>query len=223
MTTGERCTNSELGNGRGSNLRDRLTFPAFAECPDENDIPLHYYDQDVNSGHAGPRRHWCFLGEIVDFIVLGRLTVDVRDVSGNLARISFYDDNRGMRFVEGNRLKKGYTVVHLYPTQHWFLDMSRGIRVEEEETATIIPCSMDALFAANDKLQKPPSTTCWMSGCEKSEGLARCGKCLKAQYCGRDHQIAAWKTEHKVECKALQALEWYTKKDWTIFHGWFSF
>lgn len=39
----------------------------------------------------------------------------------------------------------------------------------------------------------------------------------------QDHQIAAWKTEHKVECKALQALEWYTKKDWTVFHGWFSF
>eukprot|EP00667_Euglena_gracilis_P009048 EG_transcript_9188 len=37
-------------------------------------------------------------------------------------------------------------------------------------------------------------------------GLSACSRCHRASYCGRGCQEAAWKTHHKVECKAWKQL-----------------
>ncbi|OCH85064.1 hypothetical protein OBBRIDRAFT_829124 [Obba rivulosa] len=203
-------------------LRDKRAFPIFADCPYENKANTRYFISR-GTGATLPRRHWCFFGEVVDFVVFGRLTIDARDTSGRIIRISFYDDNRGLRFVTNDQVKKGYTVAVLYPLQHWFLDMSQGFRVEDVSKVMILPCSLRRLRSANDRLHDSRSDgTCWTPDCNRTEGLLRCSGCRKALYCSMDHQSAAWK-DHKPECKALQAVEWFTQKDWGTYRTAHSF
>lgn len=120
--------------GKGSDLRDTETFPPFHDCPDENDLDLRYYSDQGGD----PLRHWCFLGEVVQVTYLGRLVCDVKDVQGRMARVAFYDDDRGDSFVQGSpKCKPGYTVAVLYGMGHGFLDMSSGIRVEDNKCVRV--------------------------------------------------------------------------------------
>ena len=71
-------------------LRPRSTFPAFSKLPGEYDVDLDYY-QSVGR----PRRHWYFLGEIVDFCFLARLQMEMKDVDGQTVPLFFYTEGRG--------------------------------------------------------------------------------------------------------------------------------
>ncbi|KAL6305941.1 hypothetical protein BKA93DRAFT_188753 [Sparassis latifolia] len=127
-----------------------------------------------------------------------------------------------MRYLLNGAVKKGFTVAHLHANQHYFMDMTVGFRVEEPSNVKIIPCSMDKLLTANDKIHQPPPATCsgWARWCQKTENLARCSTCHKAQFCSKDHQAAAWKDEHRTESKAFVTLEWLRvmEKNWKHFH-----
>ncbi|GBF92203.1 hypothetical protein Rsub_05285 [Raphidocelis subcapitata] len=46
---------------------------------------------------------------------------------------------------------------------------------------------------------------CEHPGCDKQEGLLKCGACNMAMYCGADHQRADWPA-HKEECKVFKRL-----------------
>ncbi|KAI0438720.1 heterokaryon incompatibility protein-domain-containing protein [Xylaria telfairii] len=76
------------------NLRRRANFPGFIDLPDENAIDPEFY-QSSNTGSYRPRRHWCFLGEIVDFTTLIRLQIGIKDVDDTTIQLYFYTDNRG--------------------------------------------------------------------------------------------------------------------------------
>ncbi|KAI0789982.1 hypothetical protein C8Q75DRAFT_763418 [Abortiporus biennis] len=211
----------------GSHLKNTTTFPPFSSCPDESDLDLRYYADPYSSpSFSGyPKRHWCFLGEIKDFVVFTRLVVDVEDIEGRQCRIAMYDDERGKTFAEKKGLVKvGHTVAVLYPTSHQFMDLSEGFRVEEASNIMFIPCSLQQLFDADSKIRSPLSTKCCNDDCDKSENLQACSVCRVARYCGKEHQTAHWKT-HKAECKAISALAWFHDKDWTRFRNgqWFSF
>ena len=117
--------------GKGSDLRDRLTFPSFYDCPHEHDLDNRYLASLEGASIAYPKRHWCFFGEIVDFMPYGRVVIDVKDQTGRDARVACYDDNMGQQFVPF--CKKGHTVAILYANQHRFLDGSFGFRVEDSE------------------------------------------------------------------------------------------
>lgn len=120
--------------GKGSDLRDRATFPSLDGCPGEYDFDYRYYEI-ADDNVLRPTRHWCFLGEIVAIMAFTRLMVDVRDFNGEIARIACYDDDRGRSFV--SKCKEGYTVGVLYGNQHNFLDFSVGFRVEDVTQMTV--------------------------------------------------------------------------------------
>ncbi|PCH45113.1 hypothetical protein WOLCODRAFT_165610 [Wolfiporia cocos MD-104 SS10] len=201
-------------------LRDRLTFPAFGDCPHERSVDIRYMEEDEDGFGSTLARHWCFLGEIVQSATVARLLLDVRDVAGRVVRAAFYDTDLGEPFAQ--RVKKGHTLALLYPQQHHFMDGSKGFRIEELREVTIIPCSLVSLLAASDMLQRLPST-CWADGCEKETELTACSGCHKAKYCGKEHQEIGWKAGHRRECKAFKSLEWYSQRDWTTFQSRFSF
>ncbi|KZT10555.1 uncharacterized protein LAESUDRAFT_694205 [Laetiporus sulphureus 93-53] len=212
-------SSSEMTSRPSVNLRDSLVFPSFANCPNE-----YYLDEQylrIDGDIARNKLHWCYLGEIVDFTVFLRVYLDVRDTSGELIFAAFHDDeDRGMRFVQQERLKKGHTLVVLYPFQHEFVDGRYGFRMENPQHVTIIPCSLNDLMSANDRLQGGlPTAVCWASGCGKTENLKTCSKCHKAKYCGQEHQVEAWKTGHRQDCKAFRELEWFLNRDWMTFRG----
>jgi len=141
-----------------ADLRNRHTFPPFTGLPDENDIDFDFYQPSPHREWTYiPSRQWCFLGEIVQvdsFLRLRLLVEDVSSVSsvssgfvstvGNRAGgggrgrpipIAFYTDTRGFEYR--NAVKVGYTIAVMDANRHGFLDMSEGVRVEEEDALMV--------------------------------------------------------------------------------------
>ncbi|KAG2031919.1 hypothetical protein BDR03DRAFT_971539 [Suillus americanus] len=209
-------------------LRNSFNFPTFSGLPDEpeNEIDLEYYD-DCRFGFK-PSQHWCFVGEIVDSIGLVRVLLRVKDKDGQVVTIGLYTDDRGQALVP--QIKEGYTVAVLYGEQHRFLDMTVGIRVEDTSNIKIIPCSLEQLLKASDDvatLRKGQPRRCGSCGKEENASenthLRLCSRCRHTPYCGEDCQKKAWVAGHKVDCKALVGVRWFTERNWRTFHDWFSF
>ena len=115
--------------GQLANLRSRATFPGFIDLPDENDVDPEFYESS-NTGPYRPRRHWCFLGEIVDFATLLRLQMELKDVDGTIIPLYFYTDGRGSELAPA-QVQRGYTVAILYAERHAFMFCEPGIRHED--------------------------------------------------------------------------------------------
>jgi hypothetical protein len=112
-----------------ADFRNEKTFPTFDGLPQEDDVDLTFYDT-VNEFHYMPRKHWCFLGEIIDVEALFRVRLIVQDKTGTKLPVAFYTDGRGIELAP-SQLQRGYTVAILYAHQHSFLDFTTGIRQEE--------------------------------------------------------------------------------------------
>jgi len=109
------------------NLRDQHSFPTFASCPDENGLNLGYFGSEDGFLYRA-RRHWCLLAEITDVLFFFRLRLSVRDKAGREFPVHFYlDDNEQ---VDLRQFRVGSTIAVLYPQQHFFLDMTVGLRLE---------------------------------------------------------------------------------------------
>jgi hypothetical protein len=112
-----------------ADLRDSRIFPDFKTCPQENEMDLDFYT--FQHGYMlVPKRHWCLLAEIVDVGYFIRLRLIVKDKSGHEFPVAFYTDDK-MGGFDVALLKKGHTIMILYAHQHYFLDFTIGIRVEE--------------------------------------------------------------------------------------------
>ncbi|KAM0344834.1 hypothetical protein ACHAPU_007216 [Fusarium lateritium] len=122
-------------------LRKQATFPSFFGLPDENDVDEDFY-QSTDGATYQPRRHWCFLAEIVDFMALVRLQMEVKDVAGNTVPLFFHTDKRGSEIPQP-QIQKGYTVAILYAQQHAFAFSEPGIRLED---STLIKVALLFVF-----------------------------------------------------------------------------
>ncbi|KAG1874337.1 hypothetical protein F4604DRAFT_1764011 [Suillus subluteus] len=209
-------------------LRNNFNFPTFSSLPDEPkiEIDLKYYD----SGPFGfkPSQHWCFVGEIVEFVGLVRVLLRVKDKDGQVVTIGLYTDDRGQALA--SQIKIGHTVAVLYSEQHRFLDMTVGIRVGDTSNIKIIPCSLEQLLKASDDvatLRKGQPRRCGSCGKEENASdnthLRLCSRCRHTAYCGEDCQKKAWVAGHKTDCKALVGVRWFTERNWRMFYDWFSF
>lgn len=204
--------------GAGSDLRDRLTFPTFADCPGDHELDPRYYTE-VSNTVAQYSRHWCSLSQIVSVENFTRLVLNVRDMAGRDLRVACYDDRRGAKFIQD--AKPGRTVAVLCGLKHHFMDGSFGFRVEEDDEMAIIPHGLQNLQAANNALWGPPAVLCPAPGCKK-KGSKTCTGCHLVRYCSKDHQVEHW-AAHKGMCKALPALKLFTNKDWTVYDDGFAF
>ena len=197
--------------GQLADLRSRATFPSFIDLPDENDADPDFYESSDMVTYR-PRRHWCFLGEIVDFATLVRLQMEIKDIDGNKIPVFFYTDGRGSELAPA-QVQKGYTVAFLYAQRHAFLFCEPGIRHEDpqmikvpqklpiyviklgscsliERGATqIFPLSLHELLAMNDQVQQYSIELDGIRMCHgcgrKAASLKRCGKCSFFWYCDR--------------------------------------
>ena len=134
-----------------TSFRDSGAFPTFADIPDENDLDLKFYET-VDGFNYTPRKHWCFLAEIVGIENFIRFNLVVRDRSGARVPVLFYTDNRGSEFAP--QLQRGHTIAILYALQHGFLDMSVGIRLEECSVVKVGPI-WPPLFLIRVRRSKP--------------------------------------------------------------------
>ena len=106
-----------------------MTFLGFTDLPAENIVDLHFYGSSV-IGTCQPRRHWCVLGEIVNFVTLLRLQMEIKELNDNKIPLFFYTDGRGSELAP-SRVRKGYTIAILYAERHAFMFSEPGIRHED--------------------------------------------------------------------------------------------
>ncbi|KAM0203074.1 hypothetical protein ACHAPI_001246 [Fusarium lateritium] len=188
-------------------LRSDAAFPAFNDLPWDDDLSLDYYRPRRGDIYE-PRKHWAFVGEIVEIEAVFRVRFIVKDKSGHELPVSFYTDLRG-REIPPSVLRVGCTVVVLYGTKHSFLDGSVGIRHEDREVLDIFPVSLDNLLLLSDKVNIYATVTKTMRtchGCDKrSASLMKCSKCGFFWYCNKDCQTRGWvENGHKTDCKLLR-------------------
>lgn len=110
-------------------FRNQATFPSFLQLPDETDVDDDFFESRDGVNYR-PRRHWCFLAEIVDFVPLFRLQMEIKDVTGKTIPLFFYTDRRGSE-IAPSQICKGYTIAVLYAQQHAFAFSEPGIRHED--------------------------------------------------------------------------------------------
>lgn len=124
--------------GQQVDLRNRTTFPGFVDLPDENVVDPDLYE----SSTYRPRRHWCFLAEIVHFSMLFRLQMEIKDIDGRSLPLFFYTDSRGSELPLA-QVRSGYTVAILYAQRHAFVFDDPGIRHEDPRMIKVVILQYD--------------------------------------------------------------------------------
>jgi len=208
-----------------ADLRDERFFPDFGNCPGEDDANLEYFT--CSDGLVlTPARHWCLLAEIMDVSTIIRVRLIAKDKSGKQFPIAFYLDS-GMH-QDFRIFRKGHTVAILYAEQHYFLDMTVGIRQEDITSIQVIPLSLSRLLDLSDKVRKQGSLeegkkAC--HSCEKREAsLLKCGKCGLFWYCNKTCQGIGWRDKgHKEDCEKLRDLAGIFNQDWETFEDFVKF
>ena len=122
--------------GQLTNLRSRATFPGFIDLPDENDVDPDFYERSDIVTYR-PRRHWCLLGEIMDFSTLHHLEMETMDVDGRKFPLHFYTDGLGSELAPA-QVRSGYTVAILYAKRHVFKFGAPGIRHEDPRMIKVL-------------------------------------------------------------------------------------
>ena len=215
-------------------LQNWFHFPAFEDLPCEGEIVDGYWK--LKKGVLTPACTWFFMGEITndDTAQVGflhnRVLVSDRDNQDDIP-IAFYPE-RG--YLDFKMLKNCNTIFVATAQQHHFLDTTIGLRVEDLNTVTVAPCSMEEMFALSQDYHESKNTKCWWCGKEDMacpspvvdrtstnnsstantnvEGLKKCSACKVARYCSRECQLCDWKEGlHKWCCKAMPIFTKLTK------------
>ncbi|KAI9771517.1 MAG: hypothetical protein M1840_002137 [Geoglossum simile] len=190
-----------------ADLRSETDFPPFDGLPEKEDIDLGFYESEDGFSYR-PRKHWCFLAEIIDVEEFVRLRLVVKDKTDCTIPIAFYTDGRGLE-LDPSRVRRGFTVAILYAEQHGFLDLSVGIRHENPTAIKIFPLPLDELLILSDKVQEYSRELKGVKTCQgcnkKAASLQKCSRCGLFWYCNKSCQITGWKENgHKADCKLLK-------------------
>ena len=121
---------------------DQLCMPIEA-VPPTRSCPESLYTFRFD-GFPMPRRHWCFVGEIVN-ADSSRLKKDnhrtvVKDKKGTEVACMFYYEKDAPCTFKWADLQLGHCIFIMYPERD-----DDGIRVESLDYCKVLPCSMDAL------------------------------------------------------------------------------
>ena len=202
-------------NKSGDVLSGKLVAPSFDDLPIDNDLDLRYYTNNYR-GTYSVSRTWVFLGEITnnDFALFPflRNRVLVRDRQGR-ANIPVYFYPEAGRFDYGT-LKTGHTVAVLFAEQHFFMDGSIGLRLEELNHVKVIPCGLNDLLELS-KHYSLSEGKCWGCG-QEGKSLKKCGACKTGFYCNEKCQRQDWTKRHKKWCKAMPDFLFLSSLDYSI-------
>ncbi|KAI1114823.1 SET domain-containing protein [Nemania sp. NC0429] len=133
-----------MREGKPADFHHGAYFPVFAELPNDRELDLDFFDFNMGDKAGQPRRHWCFLGEIVEFGYLMRLQMEVKGRNGAKVPLFFYTEDRGEELMES--LRTGQVVAILYAKSHAFMDGQFGIRLEDAALVKVRdPCPFSYL------------------------------------------------------------------------------
>jgi len=182
-------------------LANHTMFPAYGDLPGEVDDAYHR-----------PRTEpWFLVAEVKSVNAVFRYVADTVTRFGESVRIAFYPDNNAQpRTFQYLDILPGCTMLVSNARQHFFLDGSVGLRIEDLDTVYVFPVPSQTLLAESRKLLRLSRTSCF--GCEGSpEKTSKCSKCRLARYCGVECQAAHWKQSHKQLCSQFPKLNELTQ------------
>ncbi|CAI0646954.1 unnamed protein product [Colletotrichum noveboracense] len=167
---------------RLTSFADTWRFPEFEKPDLDQDVAgTPFYDE--------PGDRWCLLAEITDVSPMLRVRLVVRDREGESLVIAFYPDNDATEVLDTSKLKVGHTIALLYPHQHYFLDRTQGVRVEDVSTYRVFPVKLAELFRINSDLCAylgPLGTLKKCHSCGKEDpSVVKCGRCGLYYYCNK--------------------------------------
>ncbi|KAK3689463.1 hypothetical protein B0T22DRAFT_490904 [Podospora appendiculata] len=199
------------------------TLPTVDEYP-----PTHFWDD------GSPKRHWCFLSEIVsatknllgyqvvvkDYCREEHITVLFPLDSGaaDVLRLESFQAGHTLAVMNARRelLHNGTWGIHVeryqYPGVHIF-PYTHDNTVAIAQALLLIASGIASCINCGDELKHGPPTRC-------------CASCRLAQYCSPECQDSAWAyTGHINECVAYQdrALQALLTLDFTTYSGPFFF
>ncbi|KAG8668065.1 hypothetical protein FPOAC2_10167 [Fusarium poae] len=190
-------------------FRNQSTFPSFLGLPSEFEIEHYFFEvTDVeNSAHYQPRRHWCFLAEIVPSMQSVPCYMKVKDASGMIIPFNFIGEACGRKIAQSS-LCVGYTVAVLYAEQHAVGLPESGINLKDPQHFRVFPLSMKNLLSLSDRVFEFSAETNGMKTChgcgKQATSMIRCANCLFFWYCSGACQRFGWtEKDHKTECKLL--------------------
>ncbi|KAJ6481278.1 hypothetical protein C8R47DRAFT_1135252 [Mycena vitilis] len=203
MTVSQHQTSSTMSEFPGFDTE--LNFPAFRRLPREYAWDPTYYSQS-----GVPKTRWCFLAEIKRNVPWFRPTqYEVVDKHGGEYLVAFHPKDRAREPVIAAKCQNGYTMCIMYAVKHLFLDGQIGVRVDNESTVTILPCSLAEVRSIGDKMSNN-NGRCNVCGASATLKCARC----KLFYCNKSCQLKDWKGTHKTECKVVQQIVKWEALDW---------
>jgi hypothetical protein len=200
-------------------MLNREFFPPFSRLPDERDVDEDFYDS--NGGMGVPRKHWCLVGTVKDVIVDVRMRALLKTSFEEMLIVHFYlDRGKSPTFFKWTDIKPGKsTMCILYPVIRNFMDMTQGIRVEDQGSVAVFPCTESVLRAEVDMILKcivEGSKSCCQCG-KADAPISTCSKCKVMTYCGRDCQKAHWTSGHKKLCAHAPMLTRLARFDMSRF------
>ncbi|CCE29252.1 uncharacterized protein CPUR_02945 [Claviceps purpurea 20.1] len=193
-----------LAAPRGTIMERRDFFSPFSELPHKNGVRGDIFFQS--------RRHWCFLGQILeDPLLIQPLSLEVMDMYNKKTKVHFYTETKGAE-VEAYLETPASTVAILNATRHDFHFGPPGIRHEDPRMIKIIPHPLSIILALEHEVRsfstpQGNDLRC-CHGCGRiaaSSSMKRCAKCRSLWYCSKDCQMVGWVTKaHKIGCKILE-------------------
>ncbi|KAF5381140.1 hypothetical protein D9757_009435 [Collybiopsis confluens] len=189
-------------------LRADIFFPPLSGLPNDNnfvDSDLDYYTVlfDTLPPTIKPRRHWCFLAEIVELTEWPtRPMFQAKDITGATFLVSFHYADRALFSEVVKRGVIGSTICVMYASFHHFFDGQTGLRLEDPKTVKILPLGIEELVGLGQTIRVDES--------ESSDHFA-------VRYCSKNCQTQDWKEKHKKECAAIRQMKAWNDLDWETY------
>lgn len=184
----EGLQDSRLFSDRPNSFLGYSMFPAFNDLPHEREANPDFYEE-VGTSTCQPRRHWCFLGEIVEFQPRRPREILIEDIDGTNVELTLDNDARD-KSPPLPQLRKGHTVAVLY-AQRCGDDSEPEISLQNAALLQILPISLHDLIALKDVVQEfstkreiENTRICHACG-KKSTSMAKCGRCSLFWYCNQ--------------------------------------
>jgi hypothetical protein len=215
------CGDTLSSSCDGIGLRNHRNIVPFRDLPDENEVDKDYYEMGEFMYHA--KRHWAVAGEIVESNFFIRPRAKIKTRFGEEVLVNFHlETAEEPKYFGWNLLKRGNTMIILYPYRRTFLDMNQGIRQENAETVMVFQAGLEKVTTEVASFKHCSTGKCFVCQAEKcNDGtpLKRCAQCKMTTYCSRECQISHWKGRHKPLCSQSGMLSKLAGLDFTTFNG----
>ncbi|KAF7921989.1 uncharacterized protein EAE98_008200 [Botrytis deweyae] len=217
----EGLQNSQIYFESPNSFLSNSIFPSLLELPHRQRTSPEFYE-NAGKFNYRPRRHWCFLGEILEFDI-SVLAILVKDVDEREVQLFLETNARGIF----PRLRKAHTVAILY-AQRDDKFTETYISLENVALLQIFPISLSHLIALRDLTQefstkREVDNARKCHGCgKKSSSMVKCSGCSFFWYCNQKCQKNGWNTKgHKNDCKILKKpdLRGMFLMKWDEFNG----